>query len=106
LLAKGRLLGIQFEELFTDNLFFELGNYANEMSNILREGLKKANCSFLVDSPSNQIFPILENKQIEKLQEKFKFYVWEKVDDNHSAIRLITSWATKKEAVLEFLNEF
>jgi len=71
-----------------------------------REGLKKANCSFLVDSPSNQIFPILENKQIEKLQEKFKFYVWQKVDDNHSAIRLITSWATKKEAVLEFLNEF
>lgn len=105
ILAKGRLLGIQFEELFTDNLFFELANHANEMADILREGLKKANCRFLVDSPSNQIFPILENKQIEKLQQKFKFYVWEKVDDNHSAIRLITSWATKKEAVLEFISE-
>jgi threonine aldolase len=105
ILAKGRLLGIQFEELFTDNLFFELANHANEMADILRDGLKKANCKFLVDSPSNQIFPILENKQIEKLQEKFKFYVWEKVDDNHSAIRLITSWATKKEAVLEFVSE-
>jgi threonine aldolase len=105
ILAKGRLLGIQFEELFTDNLFFELANHANEMADILREGLKKANCKFLVDSPTNQIFPILENKQIEKLQEKFKFYFWEKVDDNHSAVRLVTSWATKKEAVLEFISE-
>ena len=105
IIAKGRLLGIQFEELFTDNLFFDLANHANEMADILRDGLKKANCKFLVDSPSNQIFPILENKQIEKLQQKFKFYVWEKVDDNHSAIRLITSWATKKEAVLEFISE-
>ena len=106
ILAKGRLLGIQFEELFTDNLFFELANHANEMADILREGLKEANCKFLVDSPTNQIFPILENKQIEKLQEKFKFYFWEKVDDNHSAVRLVTSWATKKEAVLEFISEF
>lgn len=106
ILAKGRLLGIQFEELFTDNLFFELANHANEMADILRDGLKKADCKFLVDSPTNQIFPILENKQIEKLQEKFKFYFWEKVDDNHSAVRLVTSWATKKEAVLEFLSEF
>ncbi|MEJ8554902.1 threonine aldolase family protein [Tepidibacter sp. Z1-5] len=105
LLAKGRLLGIQFEELFRDNLYFELANHANEMAHLLSKGLKEANCEFLIDSPTNQIFPILENKIIERLEKKFNFYTWEKIDDNHSAIRLVTSWATKKEAVLEFIDE-
>ncbi|MCT4507533.1 MAG: aminotransferase class I/II-fold pyridoxal phosphate-dependent enzyme [Tepidibacter sp.] len=105
LLAKGRLLGIQFEELFTDNLYFELANHANEMANLLSKGLKEANCKFLIDSPTNQIFPILENKIIKRLEKKFNFYTWKKIDDNYSAIRLVTSWATKKEAVLEFINE-
>ncbi|MCT4620284.1 MAG: aminotransferase class I/II-fold pyridoxal phosphate-dependent enzyme [Marinisporobacter sp.] len=105
LLAKGRLLGIQFEELFKDNLYFELANHANEMANLLTEGLKELNCKFLIDSPTNQVFPILENKVIEKLEKKFIFYIWEKIDDTHSAIRLVTSWATKKEAVLAFIHE-
>ena len=105
LLAKGRLLGIQFEELFKDGLYFELAGHANEMARLLEDGLKKAGCGFLVDSPTNQIFPILQNSIIEKLQKKFGFYVWEPVDEKHSAIRLVTSWATKKEAVLEFINE-
>ncbi len=106
LLAKGRLLGIQFEELFENNLYFELASQANEMANLLTSGLKEANCNFLIDSPTNQIFPILENKLIERLEKKFSFYIWRKIDDTNSAIRLITSWATKKEAVLEFINEF
>ncbi|MFD3156929.1 threonine aldolase family protein [Haloimpatiens sp. FM7330] len=106
LLAKGRLLGIQFEELFRDNLYFELANHANEMANILTKGLKEANCKFLINSPTNQIFPILNNKIIKKLQEKFSFYIWEKVDDKNSAVRLVTSWSTPKEVVLEFINEF
>ncbi|WP_099187823.1 threonine aldolase family protein [Tepidibacter mesophilus] len=106
LLAKGRLLGIQFEQLFTDNLYFELANHANEMAYLLNAGLKESNCKFLIDSPTNQIFPILENKIIERLEQKFNFYTWKKIDNNHSAIRLVTSWATKKEAVLEFINEF
>lgn len=105
LLAKGSLLGIQFEELFEDNLYFELATHANEMANLLTNGLKEAGCKFLIDSPTNQIFPILENKQIEILEKKFGFYIWEKIDDNSSAIRLVTSWATKKEAVLEFIDE-
>ncbi|WFD09232.1 threonine aldolase family protein [Tepidibacter hydrothermalis] len=105
LLAKGKLLGIQFEELFTANLYFELAKHANEMAYLLSEGLKEANCKFLIDSPTNQIFPILENKIIERLEKKFNFYTWKKIDDNNSAIRLVTSWATKKEAVLEFINE-
>ncbi len=105
LLAKGRLLGIQFEELFKDNLYFELARHANEMAKLLREGLKEANFKFLVDSPTNQTFPILENKLIESLENKFSFEIWKSIDDNSSAIRLVTSWATKKEAVLEFIEE-
>ncbi|MCY6483083.1 aminotransferase class I/II-fold pyridoxal phosphate-dependent enzyme [Clostridium aestuarii] len=106
LLAKGRILGIQFEELFKDNLYFELANHANEMANLLTEGLREANCKFLINSPTNQIFPILENKQIENLEKKFSFYTWEKIDDNNSAVRLVTSWATPKESILEFIDEF
>lgn len=105
LLAKGRILGVQFEELFKDNLYFELANHANEMAKLLFKGLKEANCEFLIDSPTNQIFPILENKLIEKLEKKFAFYIWKKIDDNNSAIRLVTSWATNKESVLEFIDE-
>lgn len=105
LLAKGRLLGIQFEELFKDNLFFELANHANKMAALLTAGLKETGCKFLVDSPTNQIFPILKNSVIERLRNKFDFYIWERIDDNYSCIRLVTSWATKEEAVIDFINE-
>lgn len=105
LLAKGKVLGIQFEKLFEDNLYFELAAHANEMANLLTKGLKKAGCEFLINSPTNQIFPILENKQIERLEKKFSFYNWQKIDDNRLAIRLVTSWATTKEAVIEFIDE-
>ncbi|BAQ14016.1 putative low specificity L-threonine aldolase [Clostridium botulinum] len=105
LLAKGRVLGIQFEELFKDNLYFDLANHANEMASILTKGLKDANCKFFVESKSNQIFPILSNENIKILQERFSFNIWEKVDNKNSAIRLVTSWATTKEAVFEFIQE-
>ena len=102
LLAKGRLLGVQFLELFKDNLFFDLAKHANDMAKLLKDGISEAGYSFLTDSPSNQIFPILPNKIIDKLQEKYAFYIWQKIDDGNSAVRLVTSWATKKEKVLEF----
>jgi len=104
-LAKGRLLGIQFEELFKDNLYLKLAGHANEMANLLIEGLREVNCDFLIDSPTNQIFPILDNDTIERLEKNFGFYIWTKLENNHSAIRLVTSWATKREAVIEFVNE-
>ncbi|EJO5346765.1 aminotransferase class I/II-fold pyridoxal phosphate-dependent enzyme [Clostridium botulinum] len=104
LLAKGRVLGIQFEELFKDTLYFDLAKHANEMASILTEGLKEINCKFLVESKSNQIFPILSNKNIKILQEKFCFNIWQKIDNENSVIRLVTSWATKKERVLEFVQ--
>lgn len=105
LLAKGRLLGIQFLELFRDNLFFDLAMHANKMANRLRDELTKANFKFLTHSPSNQIFPILPNSLIEELQKKYSFYVWEKVAPDYSAIRLVTSWATKEEEIIAFIEE-
>lgn len=104
LLAKGRLLGIQFLELFKGDLFFELAAHANRMAGILKKGIQKAGYGFLTDSPSNQIFPILPNAVIAKLEKEFAFYIWSKVDDENSAIRLVTSWATQEEAVNRFID--
>ncbi|QIZ08076.1 aminotransferase class I/II-fold pyridoxal phosphate-dependent enzyme [Priestia megaterium] len=105
LLAKGRLLGTQFLELFRDNLFFDLAAHANKMATILRDEISKANISFLTHSPSNQIFPILPNALITELEKHYAFHIWEKVDTDHSAIRLVTSWATKEEEVAAFLED-
>lgn len=105
LLAKGRLLGIQFCELFQDDLFFELAQHANEMATILREECSNANFSFLSHSPSNQVFPIMPDTLIAELQKKYSFIVWEKIDSTHSAIRLVTSWATKEVEVREFVKD-
>jgi len=105
LLAKGRLLGIQFYELFKDDLFFELAQHANKMATILGEACSNAQFSFLTHSPSNQIFPILPNEIIAELQKNYSFIVWEKVDSTHSAIRLVTSWATKEEEVRKFVED-
>ncbi|MFP5105893.1 threonine aldolase family protein [Neobacillus sp. C211] len=105
LLAKGRLLGTQFLELFRDNLFFDLAAHANMMATILRDEISKANIPFLTHSPSNQIFPILPNALITELEKHYAFHIWEKVDTDHSAIRLVTSWATEEEEVAAFLKD-
>lgn len=106
LLAKGRLLGIQFYELFRDGLYFELARHANAMAALIRQAIAAAGYEFLTDSPSNQIFPILPNKLIDRLQEKYSFYVWSKADEESSAVRLVTSWAMKEEAVRGFIEDF
>nr|WP_263327391.1 aminotransferase class I/II-fold pyridoxal phosphate-dependent enzyme [Neobacillus sp. Marseille-Q6967] len=105
LLAKGRLLGIQFSELFRDNLFFDLATHANKMAGILRKALEEAGVQFLTHSPSNQLFPILPDAFIAELEKKYAFHVWEKVSEDTSAIRLVTSWATKEDEVTEFIKE-
>ncbi|MDF2789025.1 MAG: threonine aldolase [Neobacillus sp.] len=105
LLAKGRLMGIQFLELFQDNLFFDLATHANKMARMIREELVKANVKFLTRSPSNQIFPILPNSVITDLQGKYAFHIWEKVDSDSSAIRFVTSWATKEEEVTSLIED-
>lgn len=105
LLAKGRLLGIQFLELFKDNLFFELAQHANRMADLLREEIDKEGFHFLTHSPSNQVFPVLPHSFIKELETKYSFHIWERVNSENSAIRLVTSWATKEEAVREFIND-
>jgi threonine aldolase len=106
LLAKGRLLGIQFLELFRDNLYFELAQHANKMAGSIRDEMKKEGFEFVTYSPSNQIFPILPDRVIAELQKKYAFYIWAKLEDDRSAIRLVTSWATKDEAVYGFIEDF
>ena len=105
LLAKGRLLGIQFLELFRDGLYFELARHANEMAKLMQDGIRQAGYELLLESETNQIFPILPDKLIAKLQERYDFYVWQKIAAEKSAIRLVTSWATPEEAVAAFIEE-
>lgn len=106
LLAKGRTLGIQFEALFQDNLYFDLARHANRMAQQLADGLKKKGCRFWIDSPTNQIFPVMKNSIIERLEQHFKFYRWADADRTHSAVRLVTSWATPQKAVDDFIRTY
>jgi threonine aldolase len=105
LLAKGRLLGIQFRELFRDNLFFELAEHANRMAGKIQDALIELGCPLLLHSPSNQLFPIMPNEVIAELAKNYSFEVQRKVDEDRSLIRLVTSWATKESAVEEFIAE-
>ncbi|NGM71711.1 threonine aldolase family protein [Sphingobacterium sp. SGL-16] len=105
LLAKGRLLGIQFLELFKDDLYFKLATHANSMAQKIASAFSKRGFSFLTESTTNQIFPILPPAAIEKLARRYDFYVWKNIDDNNSAIRIITSWATPEDIVEEFIKE-
>lgn len=102
LLAKGFVMGIQFEALFQDNLYFELGKHANEMAEKLAVILKNCGYSFYVPPCTNQLFPILPVKTVDKLLQEFKFYVQNEVDERHYAVRLVTSWATTRESVDKF----
>lgn len=104
MLAKGWLLGIQFEELFQNNLFFDMAGHANEMAEMLRKGIENCGCAFAYPSTTNQVFPILPNHTVEKLAENYSFCLDKKIDDSHTAIRLVTSWATKETAVHEFIE--
>lgn len=103
LLAKGRLLGVQFDTLFTDGLYDELGRHAIVMAGELRRILRETGCTFFRESPTNQQFVVLENAQAETLAERIRFSFWERVDADHTAVRFVTSWSTTPDdlAVLE-----
>ena len=105
LLSKGRLMGVQFYELFKENLFFELAQHANNMAKKIADALKEKGFSFLTVPESNQIFPILPNELIEHLLQKYEFYTWQKLEDNKSVVRLVTSWATPENKVDEFIED-
>lgn len=99
MLAKGRFLGVQFSALFKDNLYFRLAEKANKTAQRLSEGLKAAGIPLFIDSPTNQIFPVLDNNMIRELEKEFAFEMWEPIDGTKSAVRFVTSWATSDEEV-------
>lgn len=99
LLAKGRLLGLQFDTLFTDQLCFEISQHAIAMAMRLKQGLAEKNYRFYLESPTNQQFVILENEQMAELKKAVAFSFWEKYDDTHTVIRFATSWATKEKDI-------
>ena len=99
LLAKGRLLGIQFDTLFTDNLYLENGRNAVRMANMLRKVFADKGYSFYLETPTNQIFIVLENEQLERLGNEVLFDIWEKYDESHTVVRFATSWATSEQDV-------
>lgn len=98
LLAKGRLVGVQFDRLFTDGLYMELGHHGIEMARQLQKIIEEKGYPFYLQSPTNQQFIILENVQLEKLsQAGLAYSFWEKYDENRTVIRLATSWSTSQE---------
>lgn len=104
MLAKGWLLGIQFEEMFQNRLFFDMASHANAMAGKLRAALTDLGYTFAYDSQTNQLFPVFSNEMIEELAKEFTFNIDKKIDETHSCIRLVTSWATKEEGVEEFIQ--
>ncbi|MBQ6812739.1 MAG: aminotransferase class I/II-fold pyridoxal phosphate-dependent enzyme [Agathobacter sp.] len=105
MLAKGRLLGIQFETLFEDGLYYDIAAHAMNMAEKIRTKLVELGAEFVVESPTNQIFVSLPNAVVEELSKKYVLEPWGKVDDEHFAMRICTSWATKEENVDALLSD-
>jgi len=99
LLAKGALIGSCFKTLFEDDLFFDLARRSNQLAQKLAKALSGKGCKMRYNAPANQVFPILPDAKIAELQKHYKFHVWEKVDKENSAIRLVCSWATDESEI-------
>ena len=92
-------MGIQFDTLFTDDLYLEIGRHGIEMAERLKTLLKEKGCPFYLESPTNQQFLILKDSQAEELKKHVSFSVWEKLEEGHTVIRLVTSWSTRPEDI-------
>ncbi len=104
LMAKGRLVGIQFDTLFTDDLYFRISRHAIEMAELMKKGFAKKGYSFFLDSPTNQQFILLDNVKLEELQKKVDFEIWERPDEEHTVVRFATSWGTAAEDIEELMG--
>ena len=98
-MAKGRLLGIQFDALFTDDLYFKISRHADEMAYQIRDIFVSAGYPLLFDSPTNQQYPIMPDDELAELGKSFGYEYWERVDETHSGVRFCASWATTQEHV-------
>ncbi|XCP86746.1 aminotransferase class V-fold PLP-dependent enzyme [Roseburia hominis] len=105
MLAKGRLLGVQFLELFKDGLYFEISKHAIDMAMLLKEGLMAKGYEFFMDSVTNQQFVIVSDEKLAQIREKYGVTYQQRYDKKHIVIRLCTSWATKEENVRAFLAD-
>lgn len=103
LLAKGRLLGLQFCAILEDGVYFELSRHADRLALELRRAFEERGYEMLYDSYTNQQYPILPDELLEKLEEDFAFSIWTKPDETHTAIRVCTSWATEEQAVKDLI---
>ncbi len=97
LLAKGRVLGVQFDALFTDDLYLKIGEPAIRAAEELRAAFKEKGIPFAFEAPTNQIFIVMENEALKAFGEKVEYSFWEKKDDTHTVIRLATDWAATEE---------
>ena len=98
-MAKGRLLGVQFDALFTDDLYFKISRHANEMAKKIHAIFEDNGYPFFFNSPTNQQYPIMSDAELAVLGKEFGYEYWERVDETHSAIRFAASWATTEENV-------
>lgn len=103
LMAKGRVLGLQFDTLFTDGLYFEIGRHAMAQAEKLRAAFEEKGYEFFVNSPTNQIFIVLSDEKKAELEKKVAFSFWDKPDDEHTVVRFVTDWATTDEDVEELI---
>ena len=104
LLAKGRLVGIQFDTLFTDHLYEEISAHAIRMAEKLKKALKEKGYMLYLDSPTNQQFVLLDNEKKKELLEKVDFDFFENYDENHTVMRFVTSWATREEDIDQLIE--
>ncbi|MCI8584611.1 MAG: low specificity L-threonine aldolase [Lachnospiraceae bacterium] len=104
LLAKGRLLGIQFDALFTDDLYFKISRHAIDMAEFLKKGLRECGIHFHLESPTNQQFVLFGDEDLDRLKKHAALSFWEKPDEDHTIVRLATSWATKEADILTFIK--
>ena len=99
MVAKGRLIGVQFDALFTDNLYFDISRHAIDIAKKLKQSFANRVFPFCIDSPTNQQFVIVSNKTLSRLEPNVRYSYWQKYDDAHSVVRFATSWATPPENI-------
>ena len=103
ILAKGRLLGVQFDAILKDGLYLKLGTHANRLAERITQGLNEMGVPLLALSPSNQVFPIFPDNIVAELQKEFTFEIQERIDDSHTCIRFVTAWCSTEEDVTSLL---
>ena len=105
MLAKARVIGVQFIALLKDDVYLENARNANIMAQALKYIFKQLGFKFYIDSPTNQIFPIIDNSLLEKIKSRYTIIEWGKYDDNHTITRFVCSWATRKADIQEFYED-